>query len=265
MNKLSLITIGQALTILFSGSSAVAQHNADETSAQLCSGFLQSSLETQALDLMDKLGLKDGETDMPSIGLVRRWHLSTITKAPNGVQLLVMRIGSYFDGEKVPSEISREFDVVGLKDGHVVRFEDAVDIPDRVVATVAHQNYEIFAVQNPVLKDKVYYVEFTDRSSVVAALKSVYTGSRYWGFSGLVVKGKAAFDPTPERIWKIVDANFDLRRGQTAEVGDIQSYHLDSDFEGYTIEAVKQVTSTGDIGVWVAPWGQSSVIEIVEP
>ena len=82
--------------------------------------------------------------------------------------------------------------------------------------------------------------------------------------------GKASFDPTPGRTWKVKNATFSLRRGLTHETDDVYADQLDDDFSGYFSGSV------GHVGPWNAPirawrlesettWHQTKVPPVPEP
>lgn len=101
------------------------------------------------------------------------------------------------------------------------------------------------------LRSDLYYVSMTG-DSLEQAIKSVIAKYPACGFSAKIdassdklPTGKYDFDPTSHRTWKVIQAEFDLRRGHTAEIHDVNAAHLDQDFLGYL---------QGSAG-HVAPWG----------
>lgn len=105
------------------------------------------------------------------------------------------------------------------------------------------------------LKTSLYYVNLTG-NSLEQAMKSVLGRLPVCGFSAKIdadqkeqPTGKYGFDPTHGRLWKVVQPQYNMRRGSTAEIHDVNSGHLDDDFPGYF------QASAG----YVAPWGECFV------
>lgn len=218
-----------------------------------------SSLEVEALKFLDQLGLKNGEGEIPSVNGAYRWKLEKELQIADGKTLLLMKLAQFQNGSEIG--LAPEFDVI-VKDGQQLRaFEDVYEIPSSMVVKISAKDFE---TRPESIRNIFYYVELNDRSSIIAAMKSLATSQRYHGFSGVVIDGgKAHFDPTPGRTWRVLGGTFDLRRGVTAEVGDIQSYQLDGDFNAYFDGALKAKAPNGVEGAWVAPWGQSAVVSLV--
>ncbi|OFZ10925.1 MAG: hypothetical protein A2Z20_03465 [Bdellovibrionales bacterium RBG_16_40_8] len=223
------------------------------------SDTVDTKLENLALTFMKTSELiKEGEEyDFPEIGISAKWKAEK-TVTYKGQNLLVMRILITTKGQ--PDDMSPEFEVLvvtgELKKTKIVRFEDAFNLPEKIVAKIpaGHGNTP---------EKSYYYAEFTG-SSVIDLFKSIYLGIPYYGLMGIVIPGgNAEYDPTPGRKWKIVDVTFNLRRGMTAEGMDIGSQFFDEDFNAYFSGAFKKISSTGVEGASVGPW-MSEVPELVK-
>ncbi|MCC6277936.1 MAG: hypothetical protein IT289_08490 [Oligoflexia bacterium] len=195
------------------------------------------------------------EVDLPELGISTKWSATALVHKGK-IDLLVMKLVTTLKDGK--TEESSEFEVLAVtkenRKHKIKSFESVIQIPQKIIAKVG-------GLPDGPGNVSYYYVELSGES-VIAALKSVMTGTPYAGFLGIVVPGpKAKYDPTPNRTWRIVDATFDLRRGSTGEGLDIQAYQLDEDFHGYFSGAVPTKSSTGLDGVQVGPWFQAFVIE----
>lgn len=196
------------------------------------------------------------EKDRPRYKISSKWKLTDRVR-DQGHELLIMQI---VDRVEEKEQRRFEFEVLVLIDNQgqktIARFEDVYVLPQSVIVKIGHAE--------PTSGDtSFYYVELAG-PSLIAALKSAHSGYRYHGFMGTIIPGgKADFDPTPGRTWRVVDATFDLRRGSTGETLDIQAYQFDADFEGYFSGAIPKRASSGVAGVSVGPWGQSAVLEII--
>lgn len=201
------------------------------------------------------MGLATDEYDFPDIGISSRWD-AVGARSYEGTKLVIFRQLEIANG--VVSKHSDEFDVLALVDGKLLKFERAFQIPRSVVARISH-------AKESEIDSSSYVVELADVPSVSDALKSMCAGIKYYGFSGVVVAGgKASYDPTPGRTWRVLDPRFNLRRGSSHETGDIQAYHWDEHFEAYFNGAVHMAASTGEVGAQVLPWGQSAVVELLK-
>jgi hypothetical protein len=128
------------------------------------------------------------------------------------------------------------------------RFEEAVAVPPALQVAFGQQD----AREAP----SFYYVELAAAGD---AWKSILAGVVYEGFSASISAknvvsspsgltgepdGKATFDPTPNRTWKLRDATYSLRRGLTNETDDVYADQLDADFAAYFSG------STGHVAPW---------------
>jgi hypothetical protein len=217
---------------------------------------LSEAVKVQALEFAfaNNVISKDDEMESTTFKIFRKWEV-TETKTYKGKTLVIFRIVSR-KGGKVSGN-SKEFDMVVLSGKSFVLFEKAFSIPLKAVFKIGHpkgQNEQ---------DTSFYYAEFKGES-VTEALKSIYADIPYYGFFGYVLEGpKHSFDPTPGRQWRVEDAEFNLMRGMTQETFDIQAYQLDEDFKGYAGSTITK-TPSGKTGSYVAPWGQSFVIERVK-
>lgn len=210
--------------------------------------------------------LMESEYDLPNLGVSQKWRLEEVKTSGKDILLVMRLVSSENDetGKVLHEPLAPEFQVFAAKKldsktYEIVRFEEVVFIPKSMVIRVASSDYETNEVKRGLSS---YVVEVTGKG-VIAALKSLRTGIRYFGFSGVVVPGgKASFDPTFRRSWRVLEANFDLMRGLSHEVGDIQAYQLDGDFEGYFKGGVPKKSSDGTQGIEVIPWAQSACIEV---
>jgi hypothetical protein len=204
------------------------------------------------------------EFSFPEIGMVSRYELDEV-KIYEGKNLIIVRNVAKIsepDGKTETSK-SKEFDVIVQNpDCTFSKFEQVYKIPASLNVMIGHSDYESILPTMP--SYPFYYVRLDEKSSIIDALKSIFTGIRYGGFSGFVIRSEPlSFDPTPNRKWSVIDGRFSLSRGASGEAGDIQAYHFDDDFDVYFGGAIRQTTSNGAEGAWVAPWGQSAVLEIV--
>ncbi len=204
------------------------------------------------------------EFSYPEIGISTKFEIDEVREF-EGKRLIIVKS---FNRIKTPGETdqiqkSQEFEVIVQKpDCNLSKFEDVFRIPRVLDVKIGHTNYEEIVRTFPMYS--FYYATLTERSSIIDAMKSVFSGIRYFGFSGYVVKSQPlSFDKTPNRSWSVVDAKFSLRRGMSGEAGDIQAYQLDGDFEGYFAGAIIKRTSIGADGAWIAPWGQAAVLEVI--
>lgn len=139
-----------------------------------------------------------------------------------------------------------------------VPFTELRPVPKTVVAKIGSKD-------GP---DLSYYYVPLQGDSAVSAVKSWFAKVPNPGFSGTAVRGtKGVFDPTPGRNWNVINASFDLRRGMTAEVLDVQAFQLDGldegGAEGYWQGCQEPPGDTGQRCL-VAPWAQAYIRGISE-
>ena len=236
----------------------------DSVNAQNCPNVLNAKMSASALNFMKQHDLiHDGEElDFPAIGIKTKWDSVRVEPIPNGC-VAVMALCTFQGPQGAQTKTCDDgpFEVLGLKFNHnipiIVPFESVYPVPKEVIAKIG--------TAGDVTDPSFYYVKFANKSAL-AAVKSVVAKISYGGFSGnAVLGGKAPFDPTANRNWQISIASFDLRRGMTAEVLDIQSWQLDG------------LDAEGAAGTWngcmkvnekhgtcsVAPWAQSYIRELL--
>jgi hypothetical protein len=205
--------------------------------------------------------IKDGEEmTFPDLGIQVRWELSKLL--PEGANCLaVMSLCSKAGDEK---NCDQAIEVVALKASgqssySIETFETIVVTPSVLVARIgSHPNSNAM--------DQSYYYAKLTGADAIAANKSWKTHTPYYGFFGVAIRGqKADFDPTPGRDWQIKNAKFDLHRGLTAEILDIQAFQLDgldgSGADGYWHGCQQPNNTVGECQV--APWGQAFILEIL--
>lgn len=217
---------------------------------------ISKDLAMRSISKLRELGLATGEINKPEFGIETKWELRQIQHDSTGDSFLIMRLVQYIDGAEVA--FSREFDVLAMSQGQLRAFEEIVPIPDQLPVRIGSEDTP---VPSPPDNSNYYYATLKDRNSVIAALKSLKTGIRYHGFSGIVISGASNIDPTPGRTWRVVDAEFSLRRGSTAEALDIIPGHFDDNFQAAWNGGVRTMSSLGIEGVSVAPYGFSSVLD----
>jgi hypothetical protein len=224
-----------------------------------CASRLTPATEAKVRKHMLAEGLiRDGdEVELPEIGVRTRWTLRRLVPAVGESCMAIMAICQHVAGQVT---CDTEFDVIGLQlaplasQDKVIPFEKLYTIPKKLIATIGGRPGSGLDFSS------YYYVELTG-SSAIAAAKTWLAKAPYGGFSGLaVLGGKAPFDPTQGRNWKIVQAQFDLRRGSSAEALSINSEHFDGP------EAASYWKSCIRAPDWkygkcqVAPWEQSFII-----
>ncbi len=206
----------------------------------------------------------DEEQKFPDLGIDVRWELTKVVSV-GAKCFAVEAICSTTAGKK---ECGQAYEVMALvksprtKKYEVMAFEKVQVIPSSAVAKIGLEP------GNSHQHEKNYYYALLSGADVLAATKSIVAKAPYFGFSGVVSRdGRASFDPSPNRDWKVSKANFDLRRGLTAEVLDISSYQLDGlDEEGADGYFSGCNQSDGKPGTCeVAPWAQAFVLELLAP
>ncbi len=216
------------------------------------------AIDTAAHDFMKKAGLiKPGEES--NDGVVRsRWKVDRVIRFGDK-DLAVMNLAvGFFDGQQWADSNGDAWEVVAVTKKpaggyQFARFEDAIPLPPTLRAGIGvDQRFP----GEPTIRQQMYYVELSGKS-VAEALKSVFTKTFTPGFNGYLIAGgggKAAFDPTPGRTWKVKNPSFDMRRGGSAEALDVQAWFLDKDFKGYYKGS----------GGHVAPWSASVLKVLVD-
>ncbi len=157
---------------------------------------------------------------------------------------------------------------------NVQLFESAFNIPSTVRAAIGKSSPFFTCDDNGCIPEEqlptdLYYAEFSG-ASAIEIYKAYYTGLATSGFKADISAkniriennrllgepdGKLPFDPTPGRTWKVKNPEFSLKRGQTAEVGDINAGHFDRDFHTAFTEGDGKT----------APWGSSFLRKIQLP
>jgi hypothetical protein len=221
-----------------------------------CKSRLTPATEAKVRKYMVAHGMirPDDESDLPEIGVQVRWSLDRLSPAPGNACHAILFLCTFTHGERT---CQQEFDAVGLRLGAtpaedlVVPFESLHKLPKTCVAKIG------FLKELDV--EKNYYYVKLQGESVVAAAKSWILKVPYGGFSGVAVQGgKAKFDPTPGRTWRVVQATFDLRRGNTAETLSINSGHFDSaDAALYWKGCIQGPSGFGSCQI--APWEESFI------
>ena len=203
-------------------------------------------LDGLAHDFMAAHGLiRDDDERSLSFGSFE-WRLRDVTDGDDGC-LLTMKI-CFAAGQNEPSDVDCEgLEVLGLRDGVVEAFETAVG--EHLARSPIEVKFQLGAG---------YYVTL-EGDSAVAARKALAVGEREVpAFTAYVVRGTPPpFDPTPGRDWHVAKARYDLRRGLTAEVLDVQALHWDMDFDGFFGGAAREEIAPGIIAGVASPWGGS--------
>ncbi|RYZ67129.1 MAG: hypothetical protein EOP09_11565 [Proteobacteria bacterium] len=226
---------------------------------------MNTSTETRAREFMEKNSLiMDGEElNFPDIGVSISWKLSKVVTDQNACLVVMALCGADSGGASCTEPTSIE--VLALLPGansaqdKIASFTTLHPAPARIVAAIGEQG----AVRGY----SPYFVELKG-ASVVAALKSAYARAPYAGFSGTLVRGsKASFDPTPGRDWKVIQGQYDLRRGTTAEVLDMEAFQFDGldpggSAEGYWTGCQKPERAQG-AECLVAPWNAAFIDHIL--
>lgn len=234
--------------------------------AATCADKTNIETNTKVRSYMEKHGLifPNEEQRYPDVELEIRWDLLKVVDAPNGC-FAVMALCTKTNGIKDCAG-SSAYEVVGLmltaagNIDQVVPFEQLQTVPKEIIAKIG------FEPGSP-NKDLSFYYALLSEANAVAAMKSAVTKTPYGGFSGVAIRGKkASFDPTVNRDWEIKEAKYNLRRGLTAEVLDVQAFQLDgldeSGAEGYWKGCDHPTGNTfGQCNV--APWGQAFIVELL--
>jgi hypothetical protein len=207
---------------------------------------------------------------------VQKWTLVKAVPEGNGCAL-VMDLCMALTPKDEPICSGAAYEVLALKAGKVVKFQDAFTVPFTLRAGIGliqpdfHPGPEDQSppVQGSELPTDLYYVELSG-DSALDAMKSIVSKTPYGGFSGTISAknrhrvngkvdgdpdGKWDFDPTPERTWKIVEPKYSLRRGNSAEILDVRPIQLDDDFHAYYSGS----------GGNVAPWAASFIRRYFNP
>lgn len=243
------------LTVIVSFTNAFASNTCKDV---FLNNNTKHELEGVALNFMRDKGLDEGEYDLPDLGIKSKWQLDKVLKkgCNEGLTFLVMRRFVYTDiGQANPEE---SFEVLVYSKGKMFLFQDAIKLPKKAI-------FKVGRIDGSEINSPSYYIELNDPESIADAFKVLYTKENYYGFSGYIVPGaKASYDPTPKRKWAVVDAKFSLKRGMSAEIGDIRSVHFDENFEAYYNGTVQKMTSVGLLGAWVAPWNESTISALID-
>lgn len=221
-----------------------------------CTEYSSDQLSTLGRLFMQKNGLihpgeeLNGENDGPQV----QWR-ALATKLVKGKCLLVMNLSPFVIVDGTPSwDFGQAYEVLGLtKDSHNAwvgaKFEDLFPPPKKMRIAAG-----------PTEMVDYYYGEVSGASAVHAykallagvpacGLDATMSAKGYAPGKALPKKpqpdGKASFDPTPGRNWKLARMDFSLRRGSTPEICDIRPIHFTNDFANYF---------TGGGGC-VQPWG----------
>lgn len=208
------------------------------------------ALQKAAHDFMKKNKLIRPTEEDNNNGVITEWRILKIISVL-GKNLIVMNLQIKAFGT-VSNGDSNEVLVLEDKPGKspsIRSFEEEFAIPSDLCLAIGSIDPDLDPKTGAPISgppQDLYYVRFTG-ASVVAALKSIYTGLAYYGFSGNLTEagGKEPFDPTPNRKWKIINPFFDLRRGTSAEIHDVRPAQLDQDYQAYFI------ASAGHVAPWV--------------
>ncbi len=183
---------------------------------------------------------ESNEQHLTAIGIHNQYELIRTQEAADEshcilLMNLVMLIES--PGAAPVRELSDDYVAIAMtRNGELARFEQLVPVPERIHAKIGTQGRE---------QRSFYYAEFTG-ADAVEVQKSLYLKQAFCGFSakvdftGNVSKpstiqptGKASFDPTPGRTWKLRDMRYSIARGSSAEACDVNSAHFDDDFQAF--------------------------------
>lgn len=207
--------------------------------------------------MIDNGMIKQGEeAKFPDLGFELRWEMAKMVPTPGACFITMSLCTVYADRKECG--FGAAVDVLGFKNGQVVSFEEVHETPPEIIAKIGHEDPKGEELS-------FYYVKFSGESAI-AASKSLLALTPYGGFMGTAVRtGKADFDPSKNRDWHVEDATFNLRRGMTAEVLDIQAFQLDGldggGSEGYWQGCIQrdEVFGTCRLG----PWGQAFIRELI--
>ena len=91
-----------------------------------------------------------------------------------------------------------------------------------------------------------YYAEVSG-ASALGATKAVYAKVKNLDlFRGTIIGGsKSSFDPTPNRMWRVVDARVSLRATIWPEAMNVAAIYFDNDFDHTFETTIHETSSTG--------------------
>lgn len=228
--------------------------------------------EARKFAISKKLIDTAAEADLDEIGMKARWRAISI-RSFRGKCLVELRLATSIEGEPQASIDDTVAQVIVLTSsaGSKPKFalvEDQFKIPSSLIVAIGHAalgDDDLDGTPDTTLRNDFFFVELKGQS-VVEALKSIYAGLPVPGFSGHIVKlPKPDFDLTPGRAWRVIEPEYSLTRGTTAEVGDFRPQYWDEDFEGYFKGSKHKEFVVGGkkiIGAWVGPWNAGFIRNI---
>ena len=220
-----------------------------------CAGITPAAASEGAHAFMASHGMIHDGDESKMDGFSVHWQAKRAV-ASQGKCLLVMNLaitsfGTVSDGD-VYEVIAARKTSAGLE---LDRYEDVRTVPASIRVGIG-----TYMRESGRLPAEFYYVELHGDSALTAAktlaaglapkvcvlaanmsAKNVHReGTKLIGEAD----GKLAWDPTPARRWKLKDATFLFRRGNTVEIQDGRPSQLDESFESYFS------ASLGQVGPW---------------
>ncbi|MGZ3695718.1 MAG: hypothetical protein ACXWQO_16585 [Bdellovibrionota bacterium] len=168
----------------------------------------------------NKLIRKGDERLIAEASVKTRWELMKVVPAENGC-LAAMAVCKV-DVNEGKSCYGTSYEVLGITpDDKIVPFEQLVNVPRKIIAKIGSNT-------GGLSEEPGYYYVALRGKDAIDAVKSLAADFPYPGFSGIALRGKkASFDPTHDRKWQITEARYRLRRGDSGDALDIQSFQLD--------------------------------------
>lgn len=249
------------------GCSSAADDSADSAADELrggaCAGIGAAAVSKDAREFMATHSLIRPGEEQSQPGVESKWKaIKTVTS--QGACLLVMNVVTKAFGVESESETYEVIAAQKTGTGKIAlrTFEETRQVPSSIRVGVGMGE----AARDPdgnVLWDVLYYTELSG-ADAIAVSKTMAAGlerkvmglaadisARNVRTEGSALRGapdgKLSWDPTPNRTWKLKNATFSLRRGQSAEQLDVQPWQIDGDFAGYYSGS----------GGKIAPWGSA--------
>lgn len=216
------------------------------------SRYSKAEVEDAAHKYLEDNGLikKDEEGKMSAM-FSTKWGITRIVD--HGEVSAVLMNNHILQGDSFVENQQGAWQVIAMKKGasggfEFMPFEKGFALPSSL---------KIALDNNPpdTKKRGLYYMEAKGRS-LVDVMKTLYCGQPIVGLSAKLApkeNGKLDFDPTQGRNWQLVEPEFSLRRGLSAEIYDVFPDLLDSSYEQ---------TAKG-AAYAIAPWGAGAVRKIL--
>lgn len=187
-------------------------------------------IESKARLFLKEKNLIKPDEEMAEGRVVTKWGIYE-TARYGSTDLLIMSNMLSYDGAR--PEPQNAWEVIAYKQSQFYLIEDLFQIPKELIVGIGEW-FNFDGNNKKILPPDLYYVKLRAPSSI-AFTKAMLAHLNYAGLSADITTkgGKEAFDPTPNRTWRLDKVIYDLRRGSTAEIHDVYPAQLDDDFETY--------------------------------